>query len=180
LHPSIPKSVQLKFWATDSKELFERNKETAPEDWMYHNADITYNFNAHGFRQKKELADINQDNYIYSTGGCISLGVGVNEEDRYTDIVANSLGMDLVTWGSPLGSLKFQAINFMNMLNDRIAFITALAGKDVVNEDIFKQVCDIAKVNGATKIQCAARESAAKLYKQVGMKERHIILEATL
>jgi hypothetical protein len=117
LHPSIPKSVQLKFWATDSKELFERNKETAPEDWMYHNADITYNFNAHGFRQKKELADINQDNYIYSTGGCISLGVGVNEEDRYTDIVANSLGMDLVTWGSPLGSLKFQAINFMNMLN---------------------------------------------------------------
>ena len=72
------------------------------------------------------------------------------------------------------------SINFMNMLNDRIAFITALAGKAVVNEDIFKQVCDIAKVNGATKIQCAARESAAKLYKQVGMKERHIILEATL
>ena len=72
------------------------------------------------------------------------------------------------------------SINFMNMLNDRIAFITALAGKDVVNENIFKQMCDIAKVNGATKIQCAARESAAKLYKQVGMKERHIILEATL
>jgi hypothetical protein len=72
------------------------------------------------------------------------------------------------------------SINFMNMLNDRIAFITALAGKAVVNKDIFKQVCDIAKVNGATKIQCAARESAAKLYKQIGMKERHIILEATL
>jgi hypothetical protein len=117
LHPSIPKSTQLKFWATDSEALYKRNQETVPKDWIYHDKDITYNFNAHGLRQKKELADIDQDNYIYATGGCIAMGVGINEEERYTDIVANTLGMDLITWGSPLGSLKFQTINFMNMLS---------------------------------------------------------------
>lgn len=117
IHPSIPKSTQLKFWGTDSEELFNKNKETAPKEWMYHSTEVTYNFNAHGLRQKKELKDINQDNYIFSTGGCINLGVGIREEDRYADIVANKLGMDLVTWGSPLGSLKYQTINFMNLLN---------------------------------------------------------------
>jgi hypothetical protein len=116
-HPSVPKSTQLKFWATDSESLLKKNKETVGADWMYHHTDITYNFNAHGLRQKKELADIDQDSYIYATGGCIAMGVGINEEDRYADIVANTLGLDLITWGSPLGSLKFQTINFMNMLN---------------------------------------------------------------
>jgi hypothetical protein len=117
LHPAIPKSTQLQFWGTDSKELFEKNIASTPSNWMYRNTDVVYNFNSHGLRQKKELAEISQNNYIYSTGGCISLGVGVKEEDRYADIVTNSLGMDLINWGSPLGSIKYQTINFMNFLN---------------------------------------------------------------
>jgi hypothetical protein len=72
------------------------------------------------------------------------------------------------------------AISFYNMPNYRVGFITAMAGKGIVNEDVYKQVCEIAKANGATKVQCAARESAARLYKQVGMQERHIIMETAL
>jgi hypothetical protein len=72
------------------------------------------------------------------------------------------------------------SISFYNMPNYRVGFITAMAGKAIVNEDVYKQVCVIAKANGATRIQCAARESAAKLYKQVGMLERHIIMETVL
>lgn len=72
------------------------------------------------------------------------------------------------------------SISFYNMPNYRVGFITAMAGKAIVNEDVYKQVCAIAKANGATRIQCAARESAAKLYKQVGMLERHIIMETVL
>ena len=117
LHPAIPKSTKLQFWGTDSKELFEKNKLVTPNDWVYRDSDIVYNFNGHGLRQKKELADVTQDNYVYSTGGCISLGVGVREEDRYADIVCNSIGADLINWGSPLGSIKYQTINFMNFLN---------------------------------------------------------------
>ncbi len=72
------------------------------------------------------------------------------------------------------------SINFYNMPNYRVGFITATAGKAIVNEDVYGQVCAILKANGATRVQCAARESAARLYKQVGMEQRHIIMETQL
>jgi hypothetical protein len=72
------------------------------------------------------------------------------------------------------------AISFYNMPNYRVGFITAMAGKAIVNEDVYGQVCAFIKANGATRVQCAARESAAKLYKQVGMQERHVIMETKL
>lgn len=72
------------------------------------------------------------------------------------------------------------AMSFYNMPNYRVGFITAMAGKAIVNKEVYGQVCDIAKASGATRIQCAARESAARLYAQVGMKERHIIMETVL
>ena len=72
------------------------------------------------------------------------------------------------------------AISFYNMPNYRVGFITAMAGKAIVNEAVYEQVCSFIKANGATRVQCAARESAARLYKQVGMQERHIIMETVL
>ena len=72
------------------------------------------------------------------------------------------------------------SISFYNMPNYRVGFITAMAGKAIVNEDVYEQVCSFIKANGATRVQCAARESAARLYKQVGMEERHIIMETKL
>ena len=72
------------------------------------------------------------------------------------------------------------SVEFVNKPNDRVGLITAMAGKDIVNEDVFGQVCALLKANGATKVQCAARESAARLYKQVGLEERYTILEAKI
>lgn len=72
------------------------------------------------------------------------------------------------------------AIHFYNMPNYRVGFITAMAGKNIVNKDVYEQICSFIKVNGVTRVQCAAKESTAKLYKQVGMEERHIIMETKL
>ena len=72
------------------------------------------------------------------------------------------------------------SLSFYNMPNYRVGFITAMAGKTIVNEAVYEQVCSFIKANGATRVQCAARESAARLYKQVGMQERHIIMETVL
>ena len=44
-------------------------------------------------------------------------------------------------------------VNFVNYPNDRVAFVTAIGGKLVTNPDTFKQMSDIFKANGATKIQ---------------------------
>lgn len=72
------------------------------------------------------------------------------------------------------------AVEFLNMPNHRVAFITAIGGKGIVNEDIYEQLCMVLKGYGATKIQCAARDSAAKLYEGVGFKKKHTILEVSL
>ena len=72
------------------------------------------------------------------------------------------------------------SVNFINMPNDRVAFVTAISGKGIVNPDVYTQLTSILRGFGATKIQCAARESAAKLYEGVGFTHKHIILEVKI
>jgi len=71
-------------------------------------------------------------------------------------------------------------VNFINMPNDRIAFITAIGGKLISNKCTYTQLCEILKGFGATKIQGAARESIARLWSRYGFKERYIIVEAKI
>ena len=71
-------------------------------------------------------------------------------------------------------------VEFVNMPNHRVAFITAIGGKGIVNEDIYEQLGMVLKGYGATKMQCAARDSAARLYEGVGFKKKHTILEVSL
>ena len=72
------------------------------------------------------------------------------------------------------------SVEFINRPNDRVAFITAVGGKALINEDVYEQLCMVLKGFRATKIQCAARESAARLYAKVGFEQKHIILEVSL
>jgi hypothetical protein len=72
------------------------------------------------------------------------------------------------------------SVNFINMPNDRIAFITAIGGKLISNTDTYAQLCNVLKGFGATKIQGAARESIARLWSRYGFKERYIIVEAKI
>ena len=71
-------------------------------------------------------------------------------------------------------------VSYINYPNDRIAFVTFIGGKHITNDDTFKQVCDILKANGATKTQCMARPSAARLWKRCGYEERSTLLEMKL
>jgi len=72
------------------------------------------------------------------------------------------------------------AISFINMPNDRVAFVITMGGKLICNQDTYKQFSDLLKTYGATKIQGAARESIARLWKRFGFKERYRIVEAKL
>jgi len=72
------------------------------------------------------------------------------------------------------------AINFFNMPNDRIAFVIAIGGKLISNQDTYMQFSTLLKNYGATKIQGAARESIARLWTRYGFKERYRIVEAKL
>lgn len=96
---------------------------------------------------------------VYLSTGQWILIVAVNEED---EIVGCS------------------TICFYNYPNDRIAFVTAIGGKFISDSAIFNQFKILLKSFGATKIQGAARESIARLWRRIGFKERHIIVEAKI
>lgn len=72
------------------------------------------------------------------------------------------------------------AVNFINYPNDRVAFITAIGGKLIANEDTYAQMCGLLKNCGATKIQGMARESVARLWKRFGFEERSILVETKI
>lgn len=72
------------------------------------------------------------------------------------------------------------AVNFFNMPNDRVAFVIAMGGHLITSEDTYSQMCAILKSFGATKLQGASRESAARLWSKFGLKERYRIVEAKI
>lgn len=71
-------------------------------------------------------------------------------------------------------------VTYANYPNDRVAFITAIGGKGISDKDSYNNFCNVLKANGATKIQGAARESVARLWRRLGFKNKHIIVERTI
>lgn len=72
------------------------------------------------------------------------------------------------------------AVNVYNMPNARVAFVVAIGGKLISNDETYAQLCNLVKSFGATKIRGVARESIAKLWKRYGFRERYILVEAKL
>jgi hypothetical protein len=68
-------------------------------------------------------------------------------------------------------------VSFSNLPNDRVAFITAIGGKNITTRDTFDQFKAILKSYGATKIQGSVRQSVARLWRRLGFHERSIIVE---
>ena len=62
----------------------------------------------------------------------------------------------------------------------KIAVIISAAGDGLASQEVFSQLCEVFKVSGATKVQALAQESAARLYKRVGFKNKAILVEKTL
>jgi len=71
-------------------------------------------------------------------------------------------------------------VEFFNRPDDRVAFITAIGGKLVSNDDTFEQLKAYARSMGATAIEGAARESIARLWKRYGFDEKYRIVGVKL
>jgi hypothetical protein len=70
-------------------------------------------------------------------------------------------------------------VEWINYPNDRVAFLTAIGGKTDLNA--FNQFKDWVKASGGTKIQGAAFESVARLWKKkLGFENKYIIVEYAL
>lgn len=71
-------------------------------------------------------------------------------------------------------------VSFLNYPNDRVAFVTSIGGKLISNDDTFEQLKTLLRSMGATKIQGAARESIARLWKRYGFAERYVVVEVKI
>lgn len=71
-------------------------------------------------------------------------------------------------------------LSFSNSPTDRTALIVSAAGTGLASQDAFDQVKAIARQMGATQIQVLARESAARLYKRVGLTDKATLMEIKL
>ena len=71
-------------------------------------------------------------------------------------------------------------VEFVNKPTKRVAFVTGTGGKFIINEDTFKQLENICRANGATTIECATRDSVAKLLVRFGFTEKYIILGVSI
>lgn len=73
------------------------------------------------------------------------------------------------------------AISLIRYPNDFICFVSAIGGKMIANKDLFSQLENWARSQGCTKIQGAAFESVARLWRQrFGVIERYRIVEKAL
>ena len=71
-------------------------------------------------------------------------------------------------------------VSFINYPHDRVAFVTSIGGKLVTSPETFAQMSEVFKSNGATKIQGAAKEAVARLWKRFGFEEKAILVEVKL
>lgn len=71
-------------------------------------------------------------------------------------------------------------VNIYNAPNHRIAFVTSTGGRFIINKDTFKQLCDLVKSFGATKVRGVGRDSVVRLLSSVGMRKRYTTFEADL
>lgn len=66
-------------------------------------------------------------------------------------------------------------ISFFNRPNDRVAFITTVGGKNIINDDTFVQLKNLVVAFGATYIEAAGRESVVRMLERQGFKEKYRI-----
>jgi len=71
-------------------------------------------------------------------------------------------------------------VEFVNKPTKRVAFVTGTGGRFIISEETFKQLEAVCRSNGATAIECAARDSVVKLLTRFGFEEKYRILGVSL
>jgi hypothetical protein len=67
-------------------------------------------------------------------------------------------------------------IEFFNRPNDRVAFVTATGGANIINEEGMTGLTRLVKMFGATCIEAAARKSMVRLLSRNGFNEKYSIV----
>ena len=95
----------LNYNCTDSKELFEQNLKTQPQDWYYRTHPVKYTLNSLGYRTK-EFDDIDWKESIVIFGCSYIFGTGVTDEHTIPHFLEQLSGRPVINMGIPGSSIQ--------------------------------------------------------------------------
>jgi hypothetical protein len=113
------------------------------------------------------------DNYLYSIWPLVepmldkALVVSQNDYDiNHLKLYVTNKAQTLLVAVEDNKIVGAATLSILNYPNHRVATIIAMGGRAIVKPEVFEQVVQWAKSQGATKIRAAAREAQARLYRQ--------------
>ena len=133
------------------------NLQVVPLEWVHRTWPMVKDFIEDAVKQSKGDYTLDHVQSLVSSGAW-TLVVGVED-----DIIHGAA-----------------TISVSNRPAHRVAFITTLGGKLVINDETFEQVKAIAFSMGATVLECAARESMTRLLGRYGFEEKYRIVGVKL
>ncbi len=71
-------------------------------------------------------------------------------------------------------------VNFFNRTDNRVAFVTNIAGKLLADQDTFSQFCTLLRARGATCIEGAVRDSLLRLWARLGARKKTTMIQIPL
>lgn len=106
----------LNFVPSDTKELFEKNLKTQPDNWYYRTHEVKYTLNSLGYRTK-EFDDIDWKESIVIFGCSYIFGIGVTDEHTVSYFLEQLSGRPVINMGIPSSSIQ-TALHNSIILND--------------------------------------------------------------
>lgn len=115
-HSSMVPNDAPMFYGTDSEQLYNRNLKYAPQDWLYRNKKVNYTFNNYGLRMSDNITS--EGKSIYFSGTSFTLGIGIDQNDRFSELVSNETKLNFINYSGPTYTIKLQVLSFFNYLKN--------------------------------------------------------------
>ena len=116
------KNKSLYFFGKWEKNAYEVNKRKLGAEWYYsdnkHNP-LTYNFNSNGYRCSHSHPN-DYDDYFLAIGCSNTLGMGIHEENRYSNIIEKNTQIPTFNLGYSGGSALYVFYNISYFLSCNI------------------------------------------------------------
>lgn len=102
------------------------------------------------------------------------------------DITLDQLRADLgqgrcaLYWARDDAVVGAAAVAFQNNRNKRVAFVLAMGGRLIADQENFAQFAALLKQAGATHIGGAGRPSTVRLWSRFGFKEKSVLFERSI
>jgi hypothetical protein len=100
--------------------------------------------------------------------------------DQAKVFLSNGTWMLLIATDDEQNITGAYTLAFANSPNHRTATIVTAGGLGLGSPPAFDQACEIARNHGATRVHVLARQSAARLYKRLGLVEKSVLMEKNL